>query len=77
MFGVTTSFDEDLLENSVLPIETLVRVGDSLGKSVLADAETFDPEPVLRAADAKLAATSTDGFFGVLKRMAVRLGEHR
>ncbi|KAH9925857.1 phosphatidylserine decarboxylase-domain-containing protein [Epithele typhae] len=49
-------FDEDLLENSVRPIETLVKVGESLGKSVLSQA-AFDEEAVLAAADKKLDAS--------------------
>ncbi|KAI0737253.1 phosphatidylserine decarboxylase-domain-containing protein [Daedaleopsis nitida] len=43
-------FDDDLLMNSATPIETLVRVGDSLGRSVLPQAG-FDAEEIMRTAD--------------------------
>ena len=54
--NITGRFDEDLLEHSVEPVETLVKVGESLGKSLVASGASFDLEAVLRAADAKLAA---------------------
>ena len=66
-------FDEDLLENSVTPIETLVRVGDSLGKCLFADG-SFDAEVVLRASDEKLAAAGSDGPLEALKRTAQKFG---
>ncbi|KAI0740541.1 phosphatidylserine decarboxylase-domain-containing protein [Earliella scabrosa] len=43
-------FDDDLLKNSTTPIETLVRVGDSLGRSVLPTAG-FDAAEIVRTAD--------------------------
>ena len=62
----------------MLPVETLVKVGDSLGKSLVPGGTTFDSEAVLRAADAKLAASSSsDGPLSALKKMAgkVRTGQ--
>lgn len=75
--NITGRFDEDLLEHSVEPVETLVKVGESLGKSLVASGVSFDSEAVLRAADAKLAASSSDGPLSALKRMAekVRAGQ--
>ena len=59
------------------PIETLVKVGESLGKSLVPGGASFDSDAVLRAADAKLAASSSDGPLSALKRMAgkVRAGQ--
>ena len=45
-------FDDDLRKNSDVPIETLVRVGQSIGHSVLPTAG-FDPASVLRGGDIK------------------------
>lgn len=45
-----TRFDDDLLRNSSTPIETLVRVGDSIGRSVLPTAG-FDAAEVMRSAE--------------------------
>ncbi|RDX43222.1 hypothetical protein OH76DRAFT_1410311 [Lentinus brumalis] len=44
-------FDDDLRKNSAVPIETLVKVGDSLGRSVLPTGG-FDAAAVVRSADA-------------------------
>ena len=57
------------------PIETLVKVGDSLGKSMSPDGVAFDREAVLRAADEALASSnaSSDGPIGALKAVAEKL----
>ncbi|KAI0712799.1 phosphatidylserine decarboxylase-domain-containing protein [Cerioporus squamosus] len=61
-------FDDDLLKTSAVPIETLVKVGDSLGRSVL-HAGGFDAAEVLRSADAS-HAEGEEGRFAMLKLLA-------
>ncbi|PIL29520.1 hypothetical protein GSI_08328 [Ganoderma sinense ZZ0214-1] len=59
-------FDEDLLKNSDVPIETLVKVGQSIGHSLLPTAG-FNPASVLRGGDvnsseeSSASATATAG----------------
>lgn len=53
-------FDEDLLRNSDVPIETLVKVGESIGHSVLPTAG-FNPASVLRGGDIKSSEASATG----------------
>lgn len=61
-------FDDDLLKNSAVPVETLVKVGDSLGHSLLPTAG-FNAEEVLRSAETS-QTDGTEGHFAMLKRLA-------
>ncbi|RPD58078.1 hypothetical protein L226DRAFT_547010 [Lentinus tigrinus ALCF2SS1-7] len=61
-------FDDDLIKNSTAPIETLVKVGDSLGHSVL-PVDGFDAAAVLRSADGT-TGDGEGGRFGMLRRLA-------
>ncbi|KAM5545233.1 hypothetical protein V8D89_001344 [Ganoderma adspersum] len=53
-------FDDDLLKNSDVPIETLAKVGQSIGHSVLPTAG-FDPANILRGGDIKSSEGSSAG----------------
>ena len=53
-------FDGDLRKNSDVPIETLVRVGQSIGHSVLPTAG-FNPASVLRGGDIKSEESAAAG----------------